>query len=103
MWGDSSYLKSENSKGSGLYELHIRNQVILNDENLCVCGVMLIKSVRCRLLQIYILYLELIKTFIGKEEKRKRKKKTYSDTMFGNTSLWVTQEQYVSHYHILIQ
>ena len=36
MLGNSSELKSENGEGSVYGSLHFRNQVTLNDENICV-------------------------------------------------------------------
>ena len=37
------------------------------------------------------------------QKKKIKNKKPYSDTMDGNTSLWVTQEACVSHGQLLIQ
>ena len=56
MWGESSYLKLENNKGSGLDGLNIRNQVTLNDENLVgLKSHIWIQYLWCRLPPIYIL------------------------------------------------
>ena len=71
MWGDSSDLSPENSKGSGSGSLHVRNQVTLSDEKfVCLRSNMLTQYVRCRLPHTYILYFECIKTTSGKRKKK---------------------------------
>ena len=67
MWGDSSELKSGNSKKSGLDGLNVRNKVTLNDEKVvCLRSHMWINYMWCRLSHINILYLERIRTSSGK-------------------------------------
>ena len=94
-------MKSENIKGSGSDILHVRNQVTLNDEKLvCLSSHMWIQFVRCRLPQIYILYLGVIITsiVIGGGGKN-----TGVNTMYGNTLPWVTHKVCVSHCQLLLQ
>ena len=52
---------------------------------------MWIQFVQCRIPRIYILYLERIKT----SRKKRENNKTDDDNMYGNTSLPLTQEEYV--------
>ena len=92
---DPSYLKLENIEGPESDGQHVRNKMTLTDENLVYLrSHMWIQSVRCRLLPIYIFYLELIR--ISRWKKRKNNKDD-ADTMYGNTSLQVTQKVYASH------
>ena len=64
MWGDSSELTFENNKVSGLDGIHVRNQVNLDDEKLvCLRSRIWIQYLWCRLSLIYILQLELIRTY----------------------------------------
>ena len=66
--GDSSELKSENIKESVLDVMHVRNQVILNDENLfCLRIHILIQYVRRRLPQIHVFKFECIEKISGKK------------------------------------
>ena len=62
IWGESSELKSENSKGEVYGGLYVRNQGTLNDENFgCRRSHIRIQFVKFRSPQTYIWYFGLIK------------------------------------------
>ena len=57
IWGNSSELNSENSKGPVSVGLHVTIQLTLNDENsVCLRRHMWIHYMECRLPQTYIFY-----------------------------------------------
>ena len=98
MWGESSDLRLENNNGSGLDSIHVRNKVTQNYEKLVFLRSHMWKQyLWCRLSPDSYL------VFGTHKNIQKKGKNPDSDTMDGNTLLWVTQKACVSHGQILLQ
>ena len=83
VWGNSSELNLENSKGPVSGGLHITNQFALNDDNcFCLRMHMWIQFMECRLTQICIF------SFGLRGRGRNKKGKTYVDIIC--CTAWLT-------------